>query len=220
MIDADGLKARNDADGHQAGDRAIHHLAEVLRATMRSVDQCVRLGVAEWVPGLSPQDVIRRARVRRPASAKVSSRVMTVLAELTRRLRDRGLRLTSQRLAVLAAIEAHPAHPDAVTIARSVRRRVGSISTQSVYNVLDDLTLAGLIRRIEPAGSAARYETRVGDNHHHVVCRSCAATMDVDCVVGHGPCLTPSSKHGFLVDEAEVTFWGLCRPCRRKRRAP
>ncbi len=145
---------------------------------------------------------------------------MTASSVLAQRLRERGLRLTSQRLAVLAAIEAHPDHPDAATIMRAAHRRAGSISTQAVYNVLEDLTAAGLIRRIEPAGSPARYETRVDDNHHHVVCRSCAATIDVDCVVGHAPCLEPSSRQGFLVDEAEVTFWGLCRACRRARRAP
>lgn len=135
-------------------------------------------------------------------------------------MREKGLRLTGQRLAVLSAIEGHPDHPDAATIAKGARRRLGSISTQAVYNVLAALTSAGLIRRIEPAGSPALYETRVGDNHHHVVCRSCGATLDVACVVGHGPCLKPSSDHGFVVDEAEVTFWGICRPCRRKRPGP
>lgn len=153
-------------------------------------------------------------------SAHVSSMAMTTSVVLAQRLRDRGLRLTSQRLAVLAAIEAHPDHPDAATIARAARAQSGSISTQAVYNVLDDLTQAGLIRRIEPAGSPARYETRVADNHHHIVCRSCAATIDVDCVVGHAPCLKPSSRHGFQVDEAEVTFWGICGACRGQRRAP
>jgi Fur family ferric uptake transcriptional regulator len=138
---------------------------------------------------------------------------------LAQRVRDSGLRLTSQRLAVLAAIEEHPDHPDATEIAAAARRRVGSISTQAVYNVLEALTDAGLIRRIEPAGSPALYETRVGDNHHHVVCRSCGTTVDVACVVGHGPCLKPSSTHGFVVDEAEVTFWGLCRSCRPTSRA-
>ena len=133
---------------------------------------------------------------------------------LARRVRESGLRLTSQRLAVLAAIDEHPDHPDVTAIAASARRRVGTISTQAVYNVLEALTTAGLIRRIEPAGSPALYETRVGDNHHHLVCRSCGTTADVACVVGHGPCLEPSSSRGFLVDEAEVTFWGLCRACR------
>ena len=142
---------------------------------------------------------------------------MTSRAILAQRLHEKGLRLTSQRLAVLSAIEEHPDHPDAASIAKAARRRAGSISTQAVYNVLDALTDAGLIRRIEPAGSPALYETRVGDNHHHVVCRSCGTTVDVDCVVGHAPCLEPSLTHGFVVDEAEVTFWGLCRACSRKR---
>lgn len=142
---------------------------------------------------------------------------MATAETLAQRLRDHGLRRTSQRLAILAAIEAHPDHPDVATIARAARARAGSISIQAVYNVLDDLTRVGIIRRIEPAGSPTRYETRVGDNHHHVVCRSCAATIDVACVVGHSPCLTPSSRHGFVVDEAEVTFWGLCRACRTPR---
>ena len=144
---------------------------------------------------------------------------MTSRAALAQRLHEKGLRLTSQRLAVLSAIDDHPDHPDASTIARGARRRAGSISIQAVYNVLDALTDAGLIRRIEPAGSPALYEMRVGDNHHHVVCRSCGVTVDVDCVVGHGPCLEPSSTHGFVVDEAEVTFWGLCHTCSRKRPA-
>lgn len=144
---------------------------------------------------------------------------MTSRAILARRLHEKGLRLTSQRLAVLSAIEAHPDHPDAAAIAKAARRGAGSISTQAVYNALEVLTGAGLIRRIEPAGSPALYETRVGDNHHHLVCRSCRATADVDCVVGHGPCLKPSASHGFVVDEAEVTFWGLCRRCSRSRAA-
>lgn len=143
---------------------------------------------------------------------------MTGKTMLAQRLHEKGLRLTSQRLAVLSAIAAHPDHPDAAAIAKSARR-AGSISTQAVYNALDVLTGAGLIRRIEPAGSPALYETRIGDNHHHLVCRSCAATVDVDCVVGHGPCLKPSSARGFAVDEAEVTFWGLCRDCSRRRPA-
>jgi len=144
---------------------------------------------------------------------------MTPSTALAQRVRDSGLRLTSQRLAVLAAIEAHPDHPDVAAITTAARRRVRSISTQAVYNILDALTDAGLIRRIEPAGSPALYETRVGDNHHHVVCRYCGKTVDVACVVGHGPCLKPSSAHGFIVDEAEVTFWGRCRSCRPASRA-
>jgi Fe2+ or Zn2+ uptake regulation protein len=98
-------------------------------------------------------------------------------------------------------------------VALAARDRLGTISTQAVYDVLGALTRAGLLRRIEPAGSPARYETRVGDNHHHVVCRSCGAITDVDCVVGEPPCLSPDSASGFVIDEAEVTFWGLCPDC-------
>jgi Fur family ferric uptake transcriptional regulator len=104
-------------------------------------------------------------------------------------------------------------HVTADQVALAVRGRLGTISTQAVYDVLGALTRAGLLRRIEPAGSPARYETRVGDNHHHVVCRSCGAIADVDCVVGEPPCLSPASAGGFVIDEAEVTFWGLCPDC-------
>ena len=104
-------------------------------------------------------------------------------------------------------------HVTADHVALAVRGRLGTISTQAVYDVLGALTRAGLLRRIEPAGSPARYETRVGDNHHHVVCRSCGAIADVDCVVGEPPCLSPASAGGFVIDEAEVTFWGLCPDC-------
>ena len=98
-------------------------------------------------------------------------------------------------------------------VAQAARQRVGAISTQAVYDVLAALTRAGFVRRIEPAGSPARYETRVGDNHHHVVCRSCGAITDIDCVIGDPPCVMPASAGGFIVDEAEVTFWGLCPEC-------
>ncbi|MDX6229033.1 MAG: Fur family transcriptional regulator, stress-responsive regulator [Frankiales bacterium] len=133
-------------------------------------------------------------------------------AELTTRLRAAGLRVTSPRLAVLASLPDHH-HFDVETIAREARGRLGSLSIQAVYDILRALTDAGLVRRIEPAGSPALYETRVGDNHHHVVCRSCGTTADVDCAVGHRPCLTPSDTSGFVLDEAEVTFWGLCPAC-------
>jgi Fe2+ or Zn2+ uptake regulation protein len=128
------------------------------------------------------------------------------------RLREAGLRVTSPRLAVLAALPDHH-HLDVETIARTARDRLGSLSTQAVYDILRALTDAGLVRRIEPAGSPALYETRVGDNHHHVVCRSCGSTADVDCAVGERPCLTPSNASGFVLDEAEITFWGLCPAC-------
>ena len=127
-------------------------------------------------------------------------------------LRSVGMRVTGPRLAVLRALSEHP-HTDADTVARAVRDRIGSVSTQAVYDVLRALTAAGLVRRVEPAGSRSRYETRVGDNHHHLVCRGCGAVADVDCAVGAAPCLTPSDGGGFVVDEAEVTFWGLCAQC-------
>ncbi|HEX4280411.1 MAG TPA: Fur family transcriptional regulator [Solirubrobacteraceae bacterium] len=127
-------------------------------------------------------------------------------------LRDAGLRVTSPRLAVLSELT-EGTHLTADQVAAAVRGRLGTISTQAVYDVLGALTRAGLARRIEPAGSPARYETRVGDNHHHVVCRSCGAVTDVDCVVGEPPCVLPSDASGFVIDEAEVTFWGLCPDC-------
>ena len=128
------------------------------------------------------------------------------------RLRDAGLRVTRPRLALLAALHARP-HATVDELAGAVRAEVGAVSTQAVYDSLDAFVAAGLARRIEPAGSPARYELRVGDNHHHVVCRRCGATGDVDCAVGRRPCLTPKESHGFVVDEAEVTYWGLCAQC-------
>ena len=132
--------------------------------------------------------------------------------ELIAGLRDAGLRVTGPRVAVLAEM-VDGRHVTADQVALAVRGRLGTISTQAVYDVLGALTRAGLLRRIEPAGSPARYETRVGDNHHHVVCRACGAIADVDCVVGEPPCLSPPSADGFVIDEAEVTFWGLCPDC-------
>ena len=128
-------------------------------------------------------------------------------------LRDAGLRVTKPRTAVLAAVHERP-HADVDTIARVVREALGAVSTQAVYDVLGALVHTGLVRRIEPAGSPARFEARVGDNHHHVACRSCGAIADVDCAVGHAPCLTADDDHGFVIDEAEVTYWGLCGRCR------
>jgi len=127
-------------------------------------------------------------------------------------LRDAGLRVTGPRVAVLRALQAHP-HADTDTLADAARIELGAVSTQAVYDVLRALTEAGIARRIEPAGSPARFELRVGDNHHHVVCRGCGAVADVDCAVGHRPCLTASDDHGFVIDEAEVTWWGLCPSC-------
>lgn len=127
-------------------------------------------------------------------------------------LHARGLRVTAPRLAVLRYLEDHP-HATAEQVATAVRERLGAVSTQAVYDVLNVYAEVGLVRRIEPAGHPARYETRTGDNHHHLVCRSCGRTEDVDCVMGLRPCLTPSSTAGFVVDEAEVVFWGLCPDC-------
>lgn len=131
-------------------------------------------------------------------------------------LRSRGLRVTRPRLAVLEVL-ADGGHLEVDEIARRVRERLASVSTQAVYDVLGALSRAGLSRRIEPAGSPARYEARVGDNHHHVVCRGCGEIADVDCAVGSAPCLDPVSAYGFEVDEAEVTYWGLCPSCQQRR---
>ncbi|BAX95653.1 transcriptional repressor [Mycobacteroides stephanolepidis] len=127
-------------------------------------------------------------------------------------LRRAGLRVTAPRVAVLNAIAAHP-HSTADVIAMVVRADLGKVSTQAVYDVLKACVSAGLVRRIEPAGSAALFETRIGDNHHHLVCRRCGAVTDVDCTVGHAPCLEPSHTAGFVVDEAEIVFWGICPEC-------
>jgi Fur family ferric uptake transcriptional regulator len=127
-------------------------------------------------------------------------------------LRGAALRVTRPRLAVLSAVHEHP-HADTASIIAAVRNDLADVSHQAVYDVLRALTAAGLVRCIEPPGSVARYEARVGDNHHHIVCRSCGAIADVDCAVGPAPCLTPSEDHGFVVDEAEVVYRGLCPAC-------
>lgn len=132
------------------------------------------------------------------------------------RLRQAGLRVTASRLAVLDVLGEHP-HATAETVVRLVTARLGSVSKQAVYDVLAACAQAGLVRRIEPAGSAARFETRTGDNHHHLVCRHCGRTEDVDCTVGERPCLTPSDNAGFVVDEAEIVFWGICPDCQEQR---
>lgn len=132
-------------------------------------------------------------------------------------LRDVGLRVTKPRLAVLAAL-GHRPHADTESIVNAARADT-EVSTQAVYDVLRALTSAGLVRRIEPAGSVARYELRVGDNHHHVVCRTCGDIADVDCAVGHTPCLTAMQAHGYVIDEAEVVYWGYCPSCTEVRPA-
>jgi Fur family transcriptional regulator, stress-responsive regulator len=132
--------------------------------------------------------------------------------DVERLLRGADLRVTRPRMAVLSAVYAHP-HADTDSIIDAVRADHGEVSHQAVYDVLRALTAAGLVRRIEPAGSVARYESRVGDNHHHLVCRTCGAIADVDCAVGDTPCLTASDDNGYSIDEAEVTYWGLCPAC-------
>jgi Fe2+ or Zn2+ uptake regulation protein len=134
-------------------------------------------------------------------------------------LRQVGLRVTAPRLAVLGAVGEHP-HADTGTILAATQATLHSVSRQAVYDCLDALTEAGLVRRIQPAGSLARYELRTGDNHHHVVCRHCGVVADVDCAVGYRPCLTASDDHGFLLDEAEVTYWGTCPTCIARSSTP
>jgi len=131
-------------------------------------------------------------------------------------LRGAGLRVTAARVALLETVRGGD-HLDAEAIAAGVRDRVGHVSLQAVYEALHALAAAGLIRRIEPAGSPTRYEGRVMDNHHHVVCRSCGVVADVDCATGEAPCLTASDDHGFSIDEAEVVYWGLCPDCSTAR---
>jgi Fur family transcriptional regulator, stress-responsive regulator len=133
-------------------------------------------------------------------------------ADLVRTLREHDLQVTAQRLAVLRAVTAHP-HGTANDIADGVRREIGAISRQSVYDTLTLLTERAIIRRIQPAGSPARYEGRNGDNHHHLVCRTCDRLVDVDCAVGDVPCLVPVDSGEFIVDEAEVLYWGVCPAC-------
>ncbi len=129
------------------------------------------------------------------------------------RLRAGGLRVTKPRLAVWEELVERP-HADVEELATGVRRRIGAVSTQAIYDVVHALTDAGLLRRVEPAGSPARFEIETGDNHHHLVCRACAAIVDVPCAIGTAPCLEARSDEGYAIDEAEVTYWGLCASCR------
>lgn len=135
-----------------------------------------------------------------------------MLSDPTASLRTHGLQVTAQRLAVLRAVSANP-HITAVGVAEAVREEIGTISRQSVYDTLAVLTENQIVRRIQPAGSPTRYEARVGDNHHHLVCRGCDTVVDVDCVEGEPPCMTPADHQDFVLDEAEVTYWGLCPDC-------
>ncbi|HVO53153.1 MAG TPA: Fur family transcriptional regulator [Solirubrobacterales bacterium] len=137
---------------------------------------------------------------------------MPTAVEIEELLRGADLRVTQPRIAALTAVHQHP-HAETSTIVEAVRTDLGEVSVQAVYDVLRALTEAGLLRRIEPAGSVARYESRVDDNHHHLICRSCGAIADVDCAAGATPCLTASENHGFEIDEAEVIYWGRCPEC-------
>ena len=137
---------------------------------------------------------------------------MPATAELERMLRGASMRVTRPRIAVLNAVHDHP-HADTASIIGRVREALGEVSQQTVYDVLSALTDTRLVRRIHPPGSVARYESRVGDNHHHLVCRSCGAIADVDCAAGAAPCLTAADDHGYAIDEAEVIYWGSCPAC-------
>jgi Fur family transcriptional regulator, stress-responsive regulator len=141
--------------------------------------------------------------------------VSSTSADYATQLRTADMRVTRPRVAVLEAVHTHP-HADTETILSAVRSGLPDVSRQAVYDVLNALTAVGLVRRIQPLGMVARYESRVGDNHHHVVCRSCGVIADVDCAVGEAPCLTPSDDNvldGFVLDEAEVIYWGVCPYC-------
>ncbi|WP_124054523.1 Fur family transcriptional regulator [Arcanobacterium ihumii] len=134
-------------------------------------------------------------------------------------LREAGLRVTRPRVSVLEEISRRP-HANAEKIRNGVIAQLGSVSTQAVYDVLHTLTAKGLLRKIEPAGSVPLYELANHDNHHHLVCRSCFTVIDIPCVVGSAPCLEPSDDHGYVIDEAEVTFWGYCPKCAKNRQKP
>ena len=134
--------------------------------------------------------------------------------ELVQSLREHSVQVTAQRIAVANAVASHP-HATAEQITSMVREQIGSISRQAVYDTLSVLEQAGMVRRIQPIGSPARFEDRVGDNHHHIICRNCGALVDIDCAVGLAPCLTPSETHGFDIDEADVSYWGMCPSCQQ-----
>lgn len=163
----------------------------------RSTSSC-----AAWWPGKPILDSFQKLDQNRTVPA----------TDYEQMLRGASLRVTRPRVAVLAAVYDHP-HADTDSIIKVVRDYLGEVSHQAVYDVLRALTETGLLRRIQPAGSAARYESRVADNHHHIVCRSCGRIADVDCAVGDAPCLTASHDHGFAIDEAEIVYWGLCPTC-------
>ena len=142
---------------------------------------------------------------------------MVEMSDPTELLRARGIAVTAQRLAVIRAVAKHP-HTTAEKLAEAVRSDIGAISEQAVYDALGMLSEKGIIRRIQPAGSPALYEDRVGDNHHHLICRTCGKTVDVDCAVGYRPCLTAADDSGYEIEEAEVIYWGTCPNCLPKRK--
>jgi len=144
----------------------------------------------------------------------------SIVADAESRLRAASLRVTAARIAVLEALALDTGHPTVDTIHRAARERSGAVTLQGVYAILGDLEEVGLVRRIQPAGSPARYEARVGDNHHHLVCRRCGVSVDVACVTGSAPCLEPDEDHGFTIDEAEVLLWGVCPACRSAANDP
>ena len=133
-------------------------------------------------------------------------------------LRSRGIPVTAQRIAVIKTVDRHP-HATADEVVEGVKQDIGSISRQAVYNVLGLLSEKGLLNRVQPSGHPARYETRAGDNHHHVVCRMCGSMEDVDCAVGYTPCLQAAQDHGYDINEAEVIYWGICPACQKKLEA-
>ncbi len=136
--------------------------------------------------------------------------------KIEQRLQQANLRITAQRRAVLEAVDQEGKHRDAEFIVNAARQRLANLSRQAVYDNLNALVAAGILRRIEPAGRPALYETRVGDNHHHLICRKCSATVDIDCAVGTAPCLHPADDHDYVIDEAEVVYWGICPSCQTK----
>src|ERR1700748_1146491 len=152
--------------------------------------------------------ILNHSRLSGYVGAMTASQTPTTAGQL----REAGLRVTAARVALLEAVR-NGDHLDVEALASGVRDRIGHVSLQAVYEALHALTAVGLIRRIEPAGSPARFEGRVGDNHHHVVCRSCGVVADVDCAAGEAPCPTPSDNDGSAIDEAEVVYWGLCPTC-------
>ncbi len=155
--------------------------------------------------------------IRKLTMSRIGCTLRAMQSDPTQLLRAHGVQVTAQRLAVLGAVSAQP-HCTADDVAQAVRAEIGTISRQAVYDALGMLAEKGLIRRIQPAGSAARYEDRVGDNHHHLACRACGRVVDVDCAAGQAPCLQASDDAGFEIDEAEVVYWGLCPDCQPARR--